>query len=86
MNKKSNRSLIGKVLSISGNKTIRVLIETYHRDSLYGKRVKRSKKYLVHDEQNKAKVGDKVMIVEGRPLSKNKHFKLVKIVEEAVIL
>ena len=86
MNQKSSRQLLGKVVSISGDKTINVLIETYRRDPLYGKRVKRSKKYLVHDLKNQAKVGDKVAIMEVRPLSKRKHFKLVKIVEKAVLL
>ncbi len=86
MNRKSSRQLLGKVVSISGDKTINVLIETYRRDPLYGKRVKRSKKYLVHDLKNQAKVGDKVAIMEVRPLSKRKHFKLVKIVEKAVLL
>ena len=51
-----------------------------------GKRVKSSKKYRAHDEENKAKVGDKVRIVETRPLSKTKRYVLVEIVEEAIIL
>ena len=53
---------------------------------LYHKRVKSSKKYSVHDETNKAKVGDVVRIVETRPLSKTKHFYLKEIVKEAIIL
>ena len=78
--------LLGKVVSAACDKTITVLVETYKNDSLYGKRVKYSKKYTAHDEKNEAKVGDTVKIVETRPLSKTKHFRLVEIVEKAVIL
>ena len=78
--------LIGKVVSNVNDKTITVVVETYKKDPLYGKRVKYSKKYAVHDEENKAKVGDTVRIVETRPLSKTKYFYLKEIIEEAVIL
>ena len=80
------KELIGKVVSCINNKTITVVVETYKKDPLYGKRVKYSKKYAVHDETNKAKVGDIVRIVETRPLSKTKYFYLKEIIEEAVIL
>jgi len=83
---KKVKSLTGKVVSTKNNKTITVLVETYKKDPLYGKRVKSSKKYAVHDESNKAKVGDTVRIVETRPLSKTKHFYLKEIIKEAVIL
>ena len=86
MKEKRTRELVGKVVSDSTDKTITVLVETYKKDSLYGKRVKYSKKYAAHDAKNEAKVGDKVRIVETRPLSKNKHFRLVEIVEKAIIL
>ena len=82
----NKRELIGKVVSNAADKTITVLVETYKKDPLYGKRVKSSKKYAVHDEGNKAKVGDTVRIVETRPLSKTKYFYLKEIVKEAVIL
>ena len=78
--------LVGKVVSDKRDKTITVLVETYKKDSLYNKRIKSSKKYSVHDEKNEAKVGDTVRIVETRPLSKTKYFRLVEIVEKAVIL
>ena len=55
-------------------------------DPLYGKRVKYSKKYTAHDEKNEAKIGDVVRIVETRPLSKTKRYRLVEIIEKAVIL
>ena len=86
MNEKRTRELVGKVVSSTNDKTITVLVETYKKDSLYGKRVKYSKKYTAHDEKNEAKKGDIVLIAETRPLSKTKHFRLVKIVEKAIIL
>ena len=82
----SRQEFTGKVVSSVNNKTITVLVETYKKDPLYGKRVKSSKKYAVHDETNKAKVGDTVKIVETRPISKTKYFYLKEIVKEAVIL
>ena len=86
MKDKRTHELVGKVVSDVNDKTITVLVETYKKDPLYGKRVKSSKKYAAHDEKNEAKVGDTVRIVETRPLSKSKHFRLVEIVEKAIIL
>ena len=87
MEKTNNRQeFTGKVISAANNKTITVLVETYKKDPLYGKRVKYSKKYTAHDENNKAKVGDTVRIRSTRPLSKTKRFELVEILVEAVIL
>jgi len=83
---KRTQELVGKVVSDKCDKTITVIVETYKKDRLYGKRVKYSKKYAVHDEKNEAKVGDTVRIAEVRPLSKTKHFRLVEVVEKAVIL
>lgn len=83
---KRTQELVGKVVSASSDKTITVLVETYKKDTLYGKRVKYSKKYAAHDEKNEASVGDTVRIIETRPLSKAKHFRLVEIVEKAIIL
>lgn len=82
----NKRELVGKVVSDKTDKTITVLVETYKKDPLYGKRVKSSKKYAVHDEKNEAKIGDIVRIVETRPLSRTKHFRLVEIIEKAIIL
>ncbi|AIM16678.1 MULTISPECIES: 30S ribosomal protein S17 [Neobacillus] len=76
----------GRVVSDKMDKTITVLVETYKKHPLYGKRVKYSKKYKAHDEQNQAKVGDIVRIMETRPLSATKRFRLVEIVEKAVII
>ena len=86
MNNIRKQELVGKVVSAKCDKTITVLVETYGKHPLYGKRVKYSKKYAAHDENNIAKIGDKVRIVETRPLSKTKKYRLVEIVEKAVIL
>ena len=83
---KEKRTLVGKVVSSTNDKTITVLVETYKKDKLYGKRVKYSKKFAAHDAKNEASVGDIVRIEETRPLSKTKHFRLVQIVEKAVII
>ena len=80
------RELVGTVVSDANDKTITILVETYVKDPLYGKRVKYSKKYAAHDEKNEAKKGDKVRVVETRPLSKSKRYRLVEIVEKAIIL
>ncbi|MGM0904313.1 30S ribosomal protein S17 [Mesobacillus maritimus] len=76
----------GRVVSDKMDKTITVLIETYKTHPLYGKRVKYSKKFKAHDEQNVAKTGDVVRIMETRPLSATKRFRLVEVVEKAVII
>lgn len=87
MSERNNRKVYtGKVVSDAMDKTITVLVETYKVHPLYGKRVKQSKKFKTHDENNLAKVNDIVEIMETRPLSKTKRFRLVKVVEEAVII
>lgn len=86
MEKKVKKELVGKVVSATNDKTITVLVETYKTHPLYHKRVKSSKKYSVHDETNRAKVGDTVRIVSTRPISKTKKFYLKEIVKEAVII
>ena len=86
MQEKKKRELIGVVVSDKADKTITVKVETYKKDPLYNKRVKYSKKYTAHDENNTAKVGDKVRLVATRPLSKTKRFNLVEVIEKAVIL
>ena len=86
MQDKRVRELVGKVVSDKNDKTITVLVETYKKHPLYGKRVKYSKKYTAHDELNKAKEGDTVRISSTRPLSKTKRYELVEVLIEAVIL
>jgi len=87
MTERNNRKeYTGRVVSDKMDKTISVMVETYKVHKLYGKRVKYSKKFKVHDENNQAKTGDIVRIMETRPLSATKRFRLVEIVEEAVII
>ena len=80
------RTLIGKVVSDKMDKTVSVLIERRVKHPLYGKIVRRSKKYLAHDENNQAKIGDTVEIQESRPISKNKSWVLTKIIQVAQIV
>ncbi len=77
---------IGVVASDKMSKTITVRVETVKQHPLYKKTIKRSKKYKCHDEQNDAKMGDVVKMVECRPLSKDKRWKLVEIIQRAKTL
>ena len=77
------RSISGVVVSDKNDKTIVVLVETHKRHSKYGKRVKYGKKYYAHDENNEAKNGDTVTIMETRKLSATKRFRLVSIDKKA---
>ena len=86
MNDKRKRELIGVVVSDKMDKTITVKVETYKKDPIYKKRIKYSKKYAAHDENNTAKVGDKVRLVATRPLSKTKRYELAEVIEKAIIL
>ncbi len=74
---------IGRVVSDKMEKTIVVAVETKVRHPLYGKTVNRTTKFKVHDENNEAKINDRVSIMETRPLSKDKRWRLVEIVERA---
>lgn len=73
---------IGQVVSDKMDKTVVVAVETLRRHRLYGKAVRRSKKYKAHDENNTCKIGDKVKILEGRPLSKEKRWRVVEIISK----
>lgn len=73
----------GKVVSDKMDKTIVVAIETSVKHPLYGKIVKRTYKLKAHDEKNECKIGDRVKVMETRPLSKEKRWRLVEIVEKA---
>ncbi|WP_043113924.1 30S ribosomal protein S17 [Solimonas soli] len=78
--KKGNR-VVGRVVSDKGDKTITVLVERVERHPLYGKTLRRSTKLRAHDENNQAKAGDTVAIVETRPLSATKRFRLVEVLK-----
>ena len=86
MERNQRKTLVGRVVSDKMDKTITVVVETKRNHPVYGKRINYSKKYKAHDENNEAKLGDIVEIMETRPLSATKRFRLVKIVEKAVIL
>ena len=81
----TRRTVQGVVVSDKNDKTIVVLVETHKRHAKYGKRVKYGKKYYAHDENNEAKNGDTVTIMETRPLSATKRFRLVSIDKKAVL-
>ena len=81
--KASKRSFVGLVTSDAMDKSIVVTIATKKMDRLYKKYVTKSKKYMAHDENNDAHVGDTVRIVECRPLSRNKCWRLAEIIERA---
>jgi len=85
-NEQLKRELVGVVVSDKAEKTITVKVETYKKDPKYGKRIKYSKKYTAHDEENVAKIGDKVRLVATRPLSKTKRYELKEVIEKAVVL
>lgn len=83
----TNRKVrLGTVTSDKMEKTITVSVETVKRHPLYKKTIKTSKKFKAHDERNEAKIGDIVRIIETRPLSKDKRFRLLEIVQKAETL
>jgi small subunit ribosomal protein S17 len=77
------RTITGRVVSNKMDKTITVLVERVVKHPVYGKYIKRSTKMMAHDEQNTCQEGDVVTITSCRPLSKNKTFKLVQVLEFA---
>jgi len=83
-NRGNKRQVVGAVVSDKMDKSIIVLTERLVKHSLYKKYIKRRAKFTAHDEKNECKVGDTVMITESRPLSKNKRWRLTKIIEKAV--
>ena len=79
----SRKERVGLVVSDRPEKTVTVSVETLVRHSLYKKRVRRSKRFMVHDEGNEARVGDTVRIIETRPISARKRWRLANIVSRA---
>ena len=77
------KTRVGRVVSDKMDKTITVAVMQKVKHPLYGKTVNKTKKFMAHDENNMAGIGDKVLIVETRPMSKNKHFRLAEIIEKA---
>ena len=85
MERNARKVYRGTVVSDAMDKTITVKVETKKTHPLYGKRVEYSKKFKAHDENNECKVGDKVKVMETRPLSKDKRWRVVEILEKAII-
>jgi len=83
LDRNNRKTRSGKVVSDKMDKTIVVAIETLVRHPLYGKSMKKTTKFKAHDENNECKMGDKVRIMETRPLSKDKRWRLVEIIEKA---
>jgi small subunit ribosomal protein S17 len=79
----SRKERVGMVVSDRPDKTVTVSVETMVRHPLYKKRIRRSKRFMVHDERNEARVGDTVRIIETRPLSARKRWRLANIVSRA---
>ena len=79
----TKREWVGRVLSNKMNKTVVVAVEDRFKHPLYGKVVRRTSKLHAHDEQNSAGVGDKVLLMETRPLSATKRWRVVEILERA---
>lgn len=80
------RKLVGTVVSNKMDKTAGVLVERLTQDKSYNKFIRRHAKYMAHDPKNMCQIGDKVRIVESRPLSKRKRWQVIEILEKAVIV
>ena len=83
MERNSRKTIVGKVVSNKMDKTIVVAMEDSVKHSLYNKIVKRTVKFKAHDENNECNIGDRVRVMETRPLSKEKRWRLVEIIEKA---
>ena len=87
MTERANRKTrIGHVVSDKMDKTVVVRVETKVRHPLYGRIIKQSKKFKAHDENNESRIGDKVRIMETRPLSKEKRWRVVEVMDKAPIV
>lgn len=82
-NRNSRKEVIGRVVSTKPDKSIVVMVERRVKHPIYGKTIRKSTKFMAHDEKNDCNPGDIVQLMETRPLSKMKRWRLVKIVERA---
>jgi len=85
MERNLRKVMIGTVVSNKMDKTVTVAVQRNESHSVYGKTVKKTYKLKAHDEENKCQEGDKVKVMETRPLSKDKRWRVVEIVEKAII-
>lgn len=83
MERKSRKVRLGKVVSNAMDKSITIAVDRQIKHPIYGKFITKTTKYMAHDEANDANVGDVVRIMETRPLSKRKNWRLLQIVERA---
>ncbi len=81
--KKTKRTLVGRVVSDKMDKTVSVAIERLIKHPIYGKYIRRTSKVMAHDANNECKAGDRVAISEGRPISKNKSWSVVSVIERS---
>ena len=86
MERHLRKTQTGLVVSDKMDKTVVVAIEEYTKHPVYGKVIKRTKKYKAHDEENACQTGDKVKIMETRPLSKEKNWRVVQVIEKAPLV
>jgi len=80
---KAKRTVVGNVVSDKMDKTVSVAIERQIKHATYGKYIRRTSKVMAHDENNECKIGDRVAISETRPVSKNKSWQVVNVIERA---
>ena len=85
MERNHRKTIIGTVVSDKMDKTITVAIETFVAHPIYKKRFKKTSKFKAHDENNECQIGDKVKVMETRPLSKDKRWRVVEVVEKAIV-
>ncbi|NMB09560.1 MAG: 30S ribosomal protein S17 [Tissierellia bacterium] len=83
MERNRRKTIVGRVVSDKMDKTITVAVNTFEQHPLYKKELKKTTTFKAHDENNECKIGDKVKIMETRPLSKQKRFRLVEILDKA---
>ena len=81
---RTRKQLLGRVISDKMDKSVVVRVESFVKHKVYKKYIKRHKKYMAHDENNQCSQGDRVRIIETRPLSKNKYFRVKEVVKKAV--
>jgi small subunit ribosomal protein S17 len=79
----AKQEIIGTVVSNKMTKSVVVTVERQVRDAVYGKQLRRTSRFMAHDEANDAQVGDRVALVEGRPLSRRKRWVVTRVVERA---
>ncbi len=83
MTKKTRSTKVGRVVSDGMEKSVVVAVDRLFRHPFYGKTIRRTRKFMAHDEENACQVGDKVKLEETRPLSKRKHWVVAEIIEKA---